>query len=304
LHQLHIFYKVVELGSFTKAAREVGLAQATVSEHVGSLEQAVGVRLLDRLGRKVVPTRAGVLLAEGARELVAHRERVRAELEAFLDRRTGTLTIGASTIPGNYILPAKIGRFRQSYPEVSITVQVADSAAVTGWVMDGDVEFGIVSCSPAAEAAKCAKLWRDELLVALRPDHRWAQDDAVDLRSLSTADYVAREPGSGTGAAVRDLLQSIGAVEPRVRATFGSSTAVKEAVKAGVGVSILSRFALEADLRAGTLVGLPIRGGHSQREFCLIADPRRSASPLAAELWKFLIEDAAAAQPPPSGSAS
>ena len=144
LRQLEIFSKVVELGSFSKAAEAVLLAQASVSERIATLEGAVGTRLLDRLGRQVVPTKAGELLYKHALLLLEMKRTASLEIEYFLGVKRGEVHMGASTIPGEYILPGLIGRFRKKFPLISVRLSIADTREIEDRVLGGDFELGII----------------------------------------------------------------------------------------------------------------------------------------------------------------
>ena len=130
LRQLEIFRKVVELESFSKAADAVFLAQASVSERIATLENMVGTRLLDRLGRQVVPTKAGELLYKHAVLLLDMKRTASLEMQEFLGVRRGEIQMGASTIPGEYILPGIIGLFRKRYPSVSVALTISDLSLI------------------------------------------------------------------------------------------------------------------------------------------------------------------------------
>src|SRR5207302_9677736 len=130
LRRLEIFLKVAELGSFSRAAGSLFLTQPTVSEHVRALEDELGVQLLDRLGRGATPTRAGQLLLGYARRLLALSREAKQALDQFQGRMSGELVIGGSTIPGQYVLAALIGRFKAKYPEISVSLLIGDSRQV------------------------------------------------------------------------------------------------------------------------------------------------------------------------------
>ena len=130
LRQLEIFRKVVELESFSKAGRAVYLAQASVSERIATLENMVGVKLLDRLGRKVVPNRAGELLYKHAVLLLDMKRTACLEMQEYLGMKRGEILMGGSTIPGSFILPKLIGRFREVYPLVTVTLMIADTSEI------------------------------------------------------------------------------------------------------------------------------------------------------------------------------
>ena len=144
LRQLEVFQKVVELESFSKAAAVVCLAQASVSERIANLENMLGLRLLDRLGRRVVPTKAGDLLYKHALDLLEMKRVACAEMEDFLGIRRGEIRIGGSTIPGEYILPKVMGLFGQQHPLLVLTLAIADSAEIENKVLGGDLELGVI----------------------------------------------------------------------------------------------------------------------------------------------------------------
>src|SRR3989442_13066622 len=144
LRRLEVFAKVAELGSFSRAAEALFLTQPTVSEHVRALEDELGVQLLDRLGRGATPTRAGQLLLGYARRMLGLAREAQQALDQFQGRMSGELVIGGSTIPGEYVLPGLIGRFKAKYPEISISLLVGDPRHASAAVAQGRAEGGVV----------------------------------------------------------------------------------------------------------------------------------------------------------------
>jgi DNA-binding transcriptional LysR family regulator len=292
LRQLEIFCRIVELKSFSKAAHAVFLAQASVSERIATLESAVGTRLLDRLGRQVVPTRAGMLLYRRAVQLLDMKRSLALELQGFLGIQAGEITMGGSTIPGEYILPRILTRFRDKFPRVSVNLTVADTGEIQGRVLAGDLELGVVGSKSLHANLSQDPLWEDELVLVAPAQHRWAKRTSISLTNLSEEPFILREPGSGTLKIIEDYLDAQGLKGTdtlQVVARFGSSTAVKEAVKAGLGVSILSIKALDTELKTGILKALKIKGLSMSRTFYLIRDKRRAASPLCQGMIDFLL---------------
>jgi DNA-binding transcriptional LysR family regulator len=292
VRQLEIFRKVVELGSFSKAGEAVFLAQASVSERIATLENMVGVRLLDRLGRRVVPTRAGELLYKHAVGLLGAKRAAVLEMQNFLGIKQGEIHMGGSTIPGEYILPKVIGLFVQEYPLIRITLAVADSEEIERGVLDGDFELGIIGRKSGNRNLTSDELWKDELRLAVPAKHRWSLEKQVSIQELAEEPFISRELGSGTLRTLEDHLQAAGLKgidSLRVVARLGTSTAVKEGVKAGVGVSIISTIALETELKAGILKALKVKNLRMTRNFYLIRDNRRSVSPLCKTFIGFLV---------------
>ena len=292
LRQLEVFCKVIELQGFSSAARAVNLAQASVSERIANLEAAVGTRLLDRLGRCTVPTKAGELLYGKAQELLGKRRETVLAMEAFLGVKKGPLLIGASTIPGNFILPTLIGQFRQRFPEVTLTVKVGDTADIAGKVARGEVEAGFVGSTGGEPGLNYTRLWDDELVLVVPARHPWAGKASVGINDLLREPFVAREEGSGTQ---RSLLARIAEELPDgvnsldVVCELGSSGAVKEAVKGGVGVAFISSRAVETEVRAGQLAKVVVRGIDIRRNFYLAEDSRRFRSPVCSAFVEFVM---------------
>ena len=295
LRQLEIFSKVVELGSFSKAAEAVLLAQASVSERIATLEGAVGTRLLDRLGRQVVPTKAGELLYKHALLLLEMKRTASLEIEYFLGVKRGEVHMGASTIPGEYILPGLIGRFRKKFPLISVRLSIADTREIEDRVLGGDFELGIIGFKSTHKTLIRHELWKDELVLAIPSNHRWAKKEKISIHEVSEEPFISRELGSGTLRKLEDSLQSagLGGLDAiQLVARLGTSTAVKEGIKAGLGVSILSARALDTELKTGVLKALKIKDLPLSRRFYLIRDRRRIASPLCQAMVDFLLETA------------
>ncbi len=292
LRQLEVFSKVVELESFSKAAEEVCLAQASVSERIATLESMVGVRLLDRLGRQAVPTKAGELLYKHAKAILKMKAAAKLELQDFLGLKTGEIRIGGSTIPGEYILPRVIGRFCLEYPDVQVSLSIASSVDIENRVAQGEFELGVVGSKGTQKTLSCQKLWKDDLVLAVPAHHRWAGRKELSLHELGNEPFIARETGSGTLRFLEESLAGAGLKGTdslRIVARLGTSTAVKEGVKAGVGVSILSAIAVQTEKEAGSVALLKVKGLALQRHFYLVLDRRRKLSPLADAFTRFLL---------------
>jgi len=292
LRQLEVFRKVVDLKSFSKAADAVFLAQASVSERISTLESMVGTRLLDRLGREVVPTKAGELLYKHAVLLLEMKRTAALEMADFLGIRRGEIRLGGSTIPGEYVLPKVIGRFCRGYPYLWVTLTVGDTVAIENRVLAGDLELGVVGSKGSQKNLIQHELWRDELVLTVPAGHRWAQEREVPVDALCEEPFIFREPGSGTFKILDGYLQSTGSAglsALRPVACFGTSTAIKEGIKGGLGVSVLSSRAVDTELQAGILKALRITGLPMYRNFFLIRDKRRIVSPLCQALIDFLL---------------
>ncbi len=290
LRQLEIFAKVAELGSFSKAAEALHLTQPTVSEHIRALEDELGVRLLDRLRRGAAVAPAGQLLLNYAGRILALQREARQALGGFQGKMAGDLVVGASNIPGEYVLPGLLGRFKDKYPEIAVTLLIGDSQAVVDWVAEGRVELGVVGARIPQRSVEYRELMPDEEVVVVPPGHGWFGRKQVALADLATEPLLLRERGSGTRAALEEALAAAGTdlSALRVVGEIGSTQAIKQAVKAGVGISVVSRRAVDDETRAGTLWAVKVKDLRIVRSFHMAMHRDRSRSPLAEAFRVFL----------------
>src|SRR5437899_50976 len=290
LRRLEIFAKVAELGSFSRAAEALFLTQPTISEHIRGLEDELGVQLLDRLGRRATTTRAGDLMLGYARRLLALSREARQALDQFQGRLSGQLVVGGSTIPGEYLLPALIGQFKAKYPDISISLLIGDSRQVTTWVDEGRAEVGVVGARPGLRTLVSRALMPDELGVVLPADPPWAGRKGVTLADLRREPMIVREQGSGSREALEHALGQANAdlTAFRVVGEMGSTQAIKQAVRSGVGISIISRRAVDDECRANLLSCVTLKDLRVSGFFYLITHRDRSRSPLAQAFVHFV----------------
>lgn len=296
LRRLEVFAKVAELGSFSRAAEALFLTQPTVSEHVRALENELGVALLDRLGRGAVPTPAGQLLLGYARRILALAREARQAVEQFQGRLSGPLAVGGSTIPGEYLLPALIGRFKAKYSDIQVSLLVGSSRQVSEWVEEGRVEVGVVGARPASRSLEARELMSDELVVVVPAGHPWAGLGTVTLADVKTQPLVVRERGSGSREALERALAEVGADLSgfRVVGEMGSTQAVKQAVRAGVGLALISARAVADECRAGLVSCVKVADLKVARSFFLVTHRERTRSPLAQAFAEFVESEAPA----------
>ncbi|MBI4637574.1 MAG: LysR family transcriptional regulator [Candidatus Rokubacteria bacterium] len=290
LRRLEIFAKVAELGSFSRAAESLFLTQPTVSEHVRALEDELGVQLLDRLGRGATPTRAGQLLLGYARRILALNREARQAIDQFQGRMSGELVVGGSTIPGEYVLPALVGQFKGKYPDISICLLIGSSRQVNEWVEEGRVEVGVVGAQAAHRVLESRQLMLDELVVVVPADHSWVGRESVTVADIREEPLIVRERGSGSREALERALGGVGLDLSafRVVGEMGSTQAIKQAVRAGVGVSLVSKRAVEDECRANLVSCLKVKDLLLKRAFYLVTHRDRSRSPLALAFLQFV----------------
>lgn len=282
IHRLEVFCKVVELKSFTKAAEAIFLSQPTVSEHIRSLEAMLDEKLVDRLGRKVMPTQAGRILYTYAKKIIKLRSDAVEALNEYSGKLAGQLQLGASTIPGTYSLPALIGSFKKRYPAVNISLKISNSRLIVEDVLEGNVELGVVGAKLNEPSLEWVKAFSDELVLVVGTDHPWAKKDFVAPVELMAEPFILREKNSGTRKVMGDILaeHSIDISNLTVVAEMGSTEAVRQSIKAGIGVSIMSKQAVVQDVDCGALAIVPVKGIYFKRPFYLIRLKKRHESPI------------------------
>lgn len=290
LWRLNILVKVIESGSFSKAADQVLLTQPTVSSHIHDLEVHYGCRLIDRMGKEVTPTRAGQLLYKYARKLIALQNETESVMADYHGKMRGHLLIGGSTIPGEYILPKVIGRYTADYPEVKVSLSIGDTRQVTEEILSGGLEFGIVGARMKNKKLAQEEIATDKLRLVVPAGHKWAGRTRVSLKNLLTEPVIVRERGSGTLQALLDSLVAAGykSGSLNITAELGSTTAVIQGIKSKVGISVLSTLAVREELRAGRLKALPVTGLNLERSFYLTLNKHRTLSPLCEAFIKYL----------------
>lgn len=291
LPNLGTFSEAAERVSFTAAARALGLTQAAVSQRVQALERELGVPLFRRTAGKVELTDAGRKLHEYARRILdLHRE----AREAVTGRETtvdGELAIAASSVPGDYLLPALLAAFGSRHPRVRVRAAVGDSAGVFNQLERGEASVGLVGRKPDGPHLEARHLADDRMILVVPPDHPLARRKLVSLDRLAAHPLVLRETGSGLRhsfeAALARARRSL--ADLRVALELGSNEAIQGAVLRGIGVAILSALAVRKEVAAGRLVALEIDGLSCDRELFVVTDRRRVLT-TPARLFVNLVE--------------
>lgn len=291
LPYLDTFARAAERMSFTAAARELGVSQAAVSQRVQALEGELGVSLFRREGGRVLLTEAGRKLYDFAQRIQALQAEARREVTGKKAPLTGELTIAASSVPGEYLLPDLLTRFRERHPHVRIRATVSDSDAVFGLVEQGKAHLGLVGGRGGDPSLEFHPFAHDEMVLVVPPGHPWAQRRQVPLAQFRKQPLVLRESGSGSRSCLERGLVKAGVPlsELTVAMELGSNESVKEAVLRGVGVAVLSRHAVAADVRRGSLHALKVGGLEIDRDLYWVRD-RRRVLPVPAKLFLDLMQ--------------
>jgi DNA-binding transcriptional LysR family regulator len=287
--QLAAFCAVVERRSFSQAADRLGVTQPAVSLQVRALEKRLGTQLLDRSGRRVEPTEAGLRLYRGAQRMLALEEQLVAEAAGeTAGELAGTLEIGASTGPGGIVLSQLLCEFQQENPALHVALSVFDTQTVVDRVADRSLELGVVGAARRHRGVVFEPFFRDEVILACPPGHPFA-GRTISLDDLRSATLIVMQEGAGVRQIIEDELRRTGMRlrDLDVRLELGLQESVTSAVRAGYGVTFISRSAVEPDLAAGTLTEARVKGLDPRREISLVRATRRAETRAARAFVDF-----------------
>jgi DNA-binding transcriptional LysR family regulator len=279
--QLAAFCAVVEKKSFSQAAERLGVTQPAVSLQIRALEKRLGTQLLDRSGRRVEPTEAGLRLYRNAQRMLSLEEQLLEEVSQD-DTLAGRFELGASTGPGGSVVPLVLGELQRTYPDISVALTVSDTGRIVELVADRAVEIGVVGFAHRHRAVVFEPLFRDEVVLACPPGHAFA-GRTVPLDELRGETLILMQEGAGVREAIEDELRSAGirVKDFDVRLELGLQESVRTAVEAGFGVTFISRSAIEAALAAGTLTEARVEGLEPSREIYLVRASGRTLTRVA-----------------------
>jgi DNA-binding transcriptional LysR family regulator len=269
--QLASFCAVVERKSFSQAADLLGISQPAVSLQIRSLEERLGTQLIDRSGRRVEPTEAGIRLYRGAQRLLALEEQLIAGVaEEEEGPLRGRLELGASSGPGETVLPVLLGEFQRRHPDVHVALSVHDTQTIVDLVGRRELELGVVGAARRHRGVTFEPFFRDEVILVCPPDHRFA-GRTITLDELKGEPLILMQDGAGVRQVIEDELRRAG-VRLRdldVRLELGVKESVRIAVRAGFGVTFISRTSVETDLAEGAIAEARVDGLDPAREISL-----------------------------------
>lgn len=257
--RMRLLVEIGRRGTLSGAAEAIGIGQPSASQHLRLLETAAGQRLVERSGRGSRLTEAGEILALRAAQALATLGSAEEELAALAGLQTGTIHLGASSVPGVYLLPDTLGCFRRDYPSVTVEVEIASSAEVLRRLLAGRVQLALVGTPDAGDRIELRPFLDDEIVGVARPGTLAIRRGRIDRNALASQLLLCREPGSASRAIVDAAFAEAG-VRTAARWELGASEAVKRAAREGLGVAFLSRFAVAEEVGRGELESFRVAG--------------------------------------------
>jgi DNA-binding transcriptional LysR family regulator len=289
-HKLRVFCTVAETKSFSKASEIIHLTQPAVSLQIQALEETYETKLFDRSSSTVVLTRAGEILYKYAKEILALYAAAEKDIGEITGLVKGSISIGASTTIGNYVLPAVISDFKKKNPKIKIHLLVGNTKRIVELLNAGNIDLGLVEGEVTRYKLMTEKLLSDELTLIVPAFHPWAKKKEVSMLDIIKEPFIFREEGSGTRQVIEKYLSKRGITPQNMKVTtiLGSTEAIKEAVENGTGISIVSKWAVRRESRYGSIRFLKFKEGRMLRNFSLIFNKNTVTSYAADEFLAYL----------------
>ena len=258
--RLQVFHTVARLLSFTKAAESLHMTQPAVTFQVRQLEEYFNTRLFDRAHNRISLTAAGERVFEYADKIFELYAKMDNAVRDLTGEISGVLIIGASTTIAEYMLPSLLGDFKNKYPDVNVQLRVSNSDGIVHMVENNDIDLGVVESPVLNKNLVVEECRKDRLVAIVPPQHVLSKNTEVSIKELLEHEYIAREEGSGTREVIHEQLAEAGmkSADLHICMELGSPEAIKGAVEAGMGVSIVSEVTIHKEIELGTLVALEL----------------------------------------------
>jgi Transcriptional regulator len=273
IRQMESLIHLIEEGSFSRAAGKMFLTQPALTKHIKNLEESVNARIVSRGNTGISPTPEGKILYDYARRILKLRDEAREKILRARENESGNIFISASTIPATYILPRLLNEFKKQFPDIRAYIQTSDSEEILQMILNNQAEIGFIGKKTYNKMLNVESLWKDRLVLAVPSGHTWQKREYVTLDEVSKEPFIIRERGSATREILKEYLRKntgLRLSEFNVIGEMGSSEAVKEGIIAGLGVSILSIYAVGRELKRETLAEVTIADCDISRHFYLI----------------------------------
>ena len=289
-HQLYIFQTVASHLSFSRAAEALNITQPAVSIQVQELEKSLGVTLFHRRPRGLRVTDMGEAVLAYSQQIFSLSNNLLETIQEMQDLQAGHLTLGASTTPGEFVLPLAIGQFRQIYSSVQVELVIGNTRSIIQRILDHEIDIGMVGDHEAgfSDELEMIDYLEDVIVLVASPGHPAAQKPSLSLQEVAESGLVVREQGSATRLAAERHFEELGVV-PTIALELGSNQAVKQAAAAGGGIGVISRLGIAAEVKAGMLQELAVEGWDCRRPLTLVHPKNRYLSPSQRAFREFLI---------------
>ncbi len=292
LRQLELLIAVAETASFSRGAELMTLTQSTVSQHIAALERELNTRLLDRTSKGIYLTAGGEVFLQHARRVLAELDVLKQAMAGFHGLENAHLTIGASNIPANYLVPRLLPLLNQQYPGITVNMKIGDSREMLSDLHNGKIELAIVGARFDEENFSYQPILKDRLVLIVGPDHPLRDKQKISIKELVRQPLILREDGSGTYQTIRNAFTGAGidTSSLHVVARLGSNEAVRQAVASGFGCAFVSDLSVHSNLQHGELFKVAVRDLVIERNIWLVRLLERTPSPASLAVSELLLQ--------------
>ncbi|AGB41601.1 transcriptional regulator [Halobacteroides halobius DSM 5150] len=291
LRQLKIFKKVCQTGTMSQAADQMYITQPAISQTISDLESKLEVKLFERLNQKLVLTYAGKILLEYSNKILLLVDEVENSIEGISNLKQGKLRIGASMTIGTYLLPNIINQFNNEYKSIEINLTIDNSSIIEELILDNQIDIGLVEGPTQSKDITTDSFFVDHLNLVCSPQHRWANQKLITPTQFHNESFIMREEGSGTREVIEDILAKH-KLSYKIKHVLNNIEAIKKAVSANIGISVLPKIAIQEEIDAGELVTAKIKDINFIRKFSLIHHQDKYKSKLFKKFISYLKEKA------------
>ena len=289
-HKLKVFCTVAETKSFSKTSQIIHLTQPAVSLQIQALEELYETKLFDRSSSSISLTPAGEVLYSYSKNILAQYAELEKEIGKITGLIKGSITIGASTTIGNYILPSVVFNFKKAHPKIKISILIGNTDRVLDLLTYGVVDFGLVEGETTRSKIKSEALLTDELVFIVPTMHPLAKKKSISILEIMKEPFIIREEGSGTRRIIEKYLISHGIKisDLHIALCLGGTESIKDAVERGMGISIISRWAARKEVQFGTLKYITAKEDRILRDFSLLMTKNAVFSHAVDEFLSYL----------------
>ncbi|GAB6137558.1 selenium metabolism-associated LysR family transcriptional regulator [Halanaerobaculum tunisiense] len=269
LRQLRIFTEVYKTGSMSQTAKQLYITQPAISQTISELESELEVKLFERLNQELVLTYAGEILLKYSNKILLLTDEVQNNIQDIANMKQGKLRIGASMTIGTYLLPDIINKFKQKYKKVNINLIIDNTSVIEEKILNNDIDIGLVEGPINSKDITIDSFFVDHLILICSPKHKWNQKTVLNKEKIREEDFIMREQGSGTREVIEDTLNKHN-LTYQTKHTLNNIEAIKKAVSANIGISVLPKIAVKQEIKAGELAQVAINQINFSRKFSLI----------------------------------
>ncbi|HXW69564.1 MAG TPA: selenium metabolism-associated LysR family transcriptional regulator [Dissulfurispiraceae bacterium] len=289
-HKLKVFCTVAETKSFSKTSQIIHLTQPAVSLQIQALEELYETKLFDRSSSSISLTSSGEVLYTYAKNILAQYSELEKEIGKITGLIKGSITIGASTTIGNYLLPSVVFNFKKNHPKIKINILIGNTNRVLDLLNSGIIEFGLVEGDTTRSKIRVEPILTDELVFILPAMHPMAKKKSISILEIMKEPFIIREEGSGTRQIIEKYLalHGIKISDMHIVLVLGGTEAIKEAVERGMGIAIISRWAARKELQFGTLKYISAKEDRILRDFSLVVQKNTVFSHAVDEFLSYL----------------